>query len=109
MKHEFELRRAHEAVVLERMRMTRERFRAADKVLRTAGIDRSTTHDTRNSLALSLMSITRALYDAPRVTLLGSIALAALILGPKRIVPLVVRTHLASWVTRNVRAAVSRH
>lgn len=107
MKHEFDLRRAHEAAVLERMQMTREQFRAADRALRTAG-HRSAAQDGQNSLALTLTNVAQALYEAPRVTLLGSVVLAALILGPKRVVPLVVRTGLTSWVARNVRAAVGR-
>ncbi|WP_321921316.1 hypothetical protein [Paraburkholderia guartelaensis] len=55
-----------------------------------------------------MTNVAHALYDAPRVTLLGSIALAALMLGPKRVVSVVVRTGLTSWVSRNVRALVGR-
>lgn len=108
MKHEFDLRRAREAAVLERMQTSRERFRAVDRALRTAGVHRSATQSAQNSLALTLTNVARALHDAPRVTLLGSIALAALVLGPRRVVPLVVRTGLTSWVSRNVRAVVGR-
>ncbi|WP_322030291.1 hypothetical protein [Paraburkholderia sp. J76] len=109
MRHEFDLRRAHEAAVLERMHMTREQFRAVDSALRTTSARRSAARRAPNPQALTLTNVGRALYDAPHVTLLGSIALAALVLGPKRVVPLVVRTGLTTWVSRNVRAVVGRH
>ncbi|TDG09816.1 hypothetical protein E1N52_04655 [Paraburkholderia guartelaensis] len=109
MKHGLDLRRARETAVLVRMQVTREQLCAADRALRAGSIRRPATRDARNPRALTVTNVAHALYDAPRVTLLGSIVLASLMLGPKRVVPLVVRTGLTSWVSRNVRALVGRN
>jgi len=106
MSHEHDLRRAHEAAVLERMRTTRVQLGAADTELRMADASRRAPRDARGVESLSASNVARALFAAPRVTLLASVALAAVFLGPRRVVPVVVRTGLTSWVSRNVRAVV---
>lgn len=102
MNHRARLRRELEAAVLTRMELTRAQLLAANVGLRL-GEHTSKPRQT----ALTLSNIGRALIAAPNVTLLGSIALGALLLGPKRIVPVVLRAGLTGWVAHNVRAFVT--
>jgi len=103
MNHRARFRRELEAAVLTRMELTRTQLLAANVGLR---MGEHTSRPRKNALTLS--NIGRALIAAPNVTLLGSIVLGSLLLGPKRIVPVVLRTGLTGWVARNVRAFVAR-
>jgi len=91
------------AALLAHMELTRAELLAANVGLR---IGDHTSSPREN--ALTLWNVGRALRAAPNVTLLGSILLAAFFVGPKRIVPVVLRTGLTSWVARNVKAFVGR-
>jgi hypothetical protein len=96
-------RRVREVAILERMEATRARLLAFSRRSRE-----DLTRHVRSAQALTTANIARAFLTAPHVTLLGSIVLATLILGPRRVIPVVVRTSLTSWVARNVRALVGR-
>jgi hypothetical protein len=96
------LRREREAVVLSRMELTRAKLLAINVGSRIE----EQVHTRDNALTLS--NVGRALIAAPNVTLLGSIVLSSLLIGPKRIAPLVLRTGLTGWVKRNVKAFVER-
>ncbi|QGZ63143.1 hypothetical protein [Paraburkholderia acidisoli] len=97
------LRRQREAAMLMRMEVTRVQLLAAnvgsrlnDQAAKTPGS------------SLTLPNIGRALFAAPNVTLLGSVVLGSLLVGPKRIVPLVLRSGLPGLIARRARVASSR-
>lgn len=102
MNHRARLRRELETAVLTRMELTRTQLLTANVGLR---IGEYTPRQRENALTLS--NLGRALIAAPNVTLLSSIVLGTLLLGPKRIVPVVLRTGLTGWIARNVRAFVA--
>ncbi|TDG03269.1 hypothetical protein E1N52_35845 [Paraburkholderia guartelaensis] len=58
--------------------------------------------------SLSVANVGRALIAAPNVTMLGSLLLGTLLLGPRRVVPVVLRTGLTGWIARNVRILFAR-
>ncbi|HTH62254.1 MAG TPA: hypothetical protein VL689_19140 [Paraburkholderia sp.] len=97
------LRQQHGAALREQMELTRTQLLVANVGMRIA--ERTAKPRTN---ALTLPNIGRAFAAAPNVTLLASVVLGALILGPTRVAPLVVRTGLTAWVTRNVKAAIRR-
>ncbi|WP_118179615.1 hypothetical protein [Paraburkholderia phosphatilytica] len=103
MNHRARLRHEHEVAVLARMEFARIELLAANVGLRM-GDHSSVPRDNK----LSLSNLTHALSAAPNVTLLGSVVLGMLLVGPKRIVPVVLRTGFTSWVARNVRGVVGR-
>ena len=103
MNHRARLRHELESAVLARMELTRTELLAANVSLRI-GEHAPVPGDNR----LTLSNIGHALTAAPNVTLLGSIVLGSLLVGPKRIVPVVLRTGLTTWVARNVRGFVGR-
>jgi hypothetical protein len=90
-------REAAEAVLLNHMKLTRAQLLAAN--VGSRALDRA----THRANSLSLANVVRALSSAPYVTLLGSIVLGTLLVGPRRVVPLVLRTGLTGWVARNIR------
>ncbi|MCP3726269.1 hypothetical protein M3I53_24590 [Paraburkholderia sp. CNPSo 3272] len=96
-------RQEREAVLLSRMELTRTQLLAATV---RARIHDRTPKSSEN--ALTLANIGRALMAQPNVTLLGSVVLGALVLGPKRVVPDVVRTVFSAWITRNIKKAIGR-
>jgi hypothetical protein len=104
MNNRDDLRHQREAALLARMQMSRAQLLAMNLELREAGRRRGNSRNTSTSTALSLANIGRALMAAPRVTLLASVALGIVIIGPRRVVPVVVRTGVTSWIARNVRA-----
>lgn len=100
MNGRSEQRRLQEAAIIGRMALARTRLLAANLELR----DRRARKERTGALTLS--NIGRALLDAPTVTLLVSIVLGSLIVGPKRIVPVVARAGFTGWVARNVRTFI---
>lgn len=102
MNHRAQFRRELEAAVLTRMELTRTQLLVANVGLRI-GEHRASPREN----ALTLSNIGHALIAAPNVTLLASIALGSLLLGPTRIAGVVLRAGLAGWVVRNVRAFVA--
>ncbi|WP_322104204.1 hypothetical protein [Paraburkholderia sp. J41] len=96
-------RRQREAATLARMEMTRVQLLAANVGLR---LDEQAAKAPNN--ALTLPNLGRALFAAPNVTLLGSVVLGSLLVGPKRIVPLVLRSGLPGLVARNARISNAR-
>ena len=103
MNHRARLRHEHEAAVLARMELTRIELLSANVSLRM-GEHSPVPGDSK----LSLSNLAHALKEAPNVTLLGSVVLGMLLVGPKRIVPIVLRTGFTSWIARNVRSVVGR-
>jgi hypothetical protein len=103
MNQRARFRREREAAMLARMESTRTQLLAANVVLR---MDEQASRGRENALTLS--NIGRALVAAPNITLLGSVVLGSLLLGPRRIAPLVLRTGMTGWIARNVRAFVAR-
>lgn len=102
MNGRSEQRRLREAAIVDRMTLARTQLLAANLELR----DRRTRKKRTSDNALTLSSVGRALLDAPTVTLLVSIVLGSLIVGPKRIAPVVVRVGFTAWVARNVRTFI---
>ncbi|MFX1765998.1 hypothetical protein PWP93_26105 [Paraburkholderia sp. A1RI-2L] len=98
------LRKLHEreALVLARMELTRAQLLAANKGLGS----RERARESENSLTFSKLS--RALIATPDIALLGSIMIGSLLIGPRRVLPTVVRTGLTAWIARQVRAAIAR-
>ena len=96
-------RRELETAVLTRMELTRAQLLAINVGIR---LDEHTSRPRENALTLS--NIGRALIAAPNVSLLGSLVLGLLFLGPKRIAPVILRTGLTGWVARNVRFFFAR-
>jgi hypothetical protein len=103
MNRRAELRREREAALLARMEATRTQLLVANVSLR---LDGRTPASREN--ALTLPNIGCALMAAPNVTLLGSIVFGSLLLGPKRIAAVVLRTGLTGWIARNVRSFTAR-
>ncbi|MFP3707948.1 hypothetical protein [Paraburkholderia tropica] len=99
-----EQRREREAIVLERLALARAKLLAANLELR----DMRNRKAQRPERALTVSNVGRALLDAPMVTLLGSIMLGSLIVGPKRVVHVVTRAGVSGWITRNLRAVIGR-
>lgn len=97
------LRRQREAAMLMRMEVTRVQLLAANVGSR---LDEQMAKAPSN--ALTLPNIGRALFAAPNVTLLGSVVLGSLLVGPKRIVPLVLRSGLPGLVARRARVSNTR-
>jgi hypothetical protein len=95
-------RQAAEAALLSHMELTRVELLAAN-----VG-SRAVEHATAGANSLSLANVGRALSTAPYVTMLGSILLGTLLLGPRRVVPVVLRTGLPGWVARNIRMRSTR-
>jgi len=56
--------------------------------------------------ALTPANVGRALSASPSLTFLAPLLLALLMLGPTRVVPLMLRTGLRAWLTRTVRSLV---
>ena len=102
MNGRSEQRRLREAAIIDRMALARAELLAANLEAR----DRRSRKKRTSDQALTLSNVGRALLDAPTVTLLVSIALGSLIVGPKRIVPVVLRTGLTGWVAHNVRTFI---
>lgn len=103
MNRRAKLRREREAAMLVRMEMTRVQLLAANIGSRLGEQARKAPNN-----ALSLPNIGRALVGAPNVTLLGSVVLGSLVVGPKRIVPWVLRSGLPGLVARSARVSRSR-
>ncbi|WP_321855008.1 hypothetical protein [Paraburkholderia tropica] len=91
-----------EALVLDRLALARAQLLAANLELR----DMQTRKAQRSERALTVSNVGRALLDAPMVSLLASIVLGSLIVGPKRVVPVVMRVGVSAWLTRTVRAVI---
>ncbi len=98
-----QLRRDLESATLTRMEATRTQLLAAN-----VGLRMSEHASKRGDNALTLWNIGRALSAAPSVTLLGSVLFGSLLVGPRHVVPLVLRKGLTGLITRNVRALVGR-
>jgi hypothetical protein len=96
-------RRELESGLLARMEATRTQLLSANVDLRI-----SDHASRRGDNALTLWNIGRALSAAPTVTLLGSVVFGALLVGPKHVVPVVVRKGLTGLIARNVRTFVAR-
>ncbi|MCP3716432.1 hypothetical protein [Paraburkholderia sp. CNPSo 3281] len=95
-------RRTSEAVLLSDMELTRSRLLAANIASRGA------EYAPARAKSLSLANLGRALSAAPYVTVLGSILLGSLLIGPRRVVPIVLRTGLTGWIARNIRMLFTR-
>jgi len=104
MNGRSELRRLRQAAIIDHMALTRAQLLAANLELRDTRSRKKSMSDN----ALTFSNVGHALLDAPTVTLLASIALGSLIVGPKRIVPVVVRAGLTGWIARNVRGFIGR-
>lgn len=102
MNGRTEQRRQREADIVNRMALARAQLLAANLELRDMRARKKRASDS----GLTLSNVGRALLDAPTVTLLVSIVLGSLIVGPKRIVPVVVRAGFTGWVARNVRTFI---
>jgi hypothetical protein len=96
------IRAESEAVLLDHMELTRAQLLAHNVGLRAA------EHAPTRANPLTLANVGRALSAAPHVALLGSILLGTLLIGPRRIVPIVLRTGLTAWVARNIRMLLTR-
>ncbi|MGN6666332.1 MAG: hypothetical protein ACTHKH_05095 [Trinickia sp.] len=103
MNRRGKLRRELESATLTRMEATRTQLLAANVGLRIG--DQASK---RGDNALTLWNIARALSAAPTVTLLGSIVFGSLLVGPKRVVPVVLRKGLTGLIARNVKTFVAR-
>jgi hypothetical protein len=106
MNRRDDLRRQRQAALLLHMKMSRAQFLAKNLALREAGRRGGQSPDMSDAQALTPANIARALMAAPRVTLLASVALGIILIGPKRVVPVIVRAGLTSLIARNVRALV---
>lgn len=104
MNGQSEQRRQREAAIIDRMTRARAQLLAANLELRDTRARKKRMSDK----ALTVSNVGRALLDAPTVTLFASIVLGSLIVGPKRIVPVVMRAGVTGWVARNVRTFVGR-
>ncbi|MCP3711583.1 hypothetical protein M3I54_32310 [Paraburkholderia sp. CNPSo 3274] len=103
MSHRARLRRhASEAVLLSHMELARAQLLAANVGSRL--VERASARTN----SLSVANVGRALIAAPNVTLLGSLLLGTLLIGPRRVVPVVLRTGLTGWIARNVRILFAR-
>lgn len=103
MNRRAQLRRELESAILTRMESTRTQLLAANVGRRLSD------HTSRpGGSALTLRNIGQALSTAPTVTLLGSLVVGTLLIGPKRVVPVVLRKGLTGLIARNVRAFVAR-
>lgn len=91
MNGRSEQRRQRGATVIDHMALTRAQLRAANHELR----DTRARKEPRSDNGLSVSNVGRALLDAPAITLLASSVLDSLIVGPKRIVPMVTRAGIA--------------
>lgn len=91
-----------EAAIIDRMALARAQLLAANHELRDTWVQKKRMSDKR----LNVSNVGRALLKAPTVTLLASIVLGTLIVGPKRIVPVVVRAGFTGWVARNVHTVI---
>jgi len=92
-----------ESAMLARMEATRAELLAANVGLRIS--DHASKHGDN---ALTLWNIGRALSAAPTVTLLGTVVIGSLLVGPRRVVPVVLRKGLTGLIARNVRTFVAR-
>jgi hypothetical protein len=90
-------RQAAETVLLSHMELTR-----AQLLMANVG-SRAGEYASARANSLSVANIGRALYAAPHVTMLGSILLGTLLIGPKRVMPVVLRSGLTGWIARNIR------
>ena len=95
-------RQAAEAVLLSHMELTRAQLLAAN-----VGV-RAVEHASARANSLSVANIGRALSAAPHVTMLGSILLGTLLIGPRRVALIVLRTGLPGWIARNIRMRFTR-
>ncbi|WP_176732823.1 hypothetical protein [Paraburkholderia nodosa] len=103
MSHRSRLnRQASEAVLLTHMELTRVRLLAANVRSRAAG------HAAARAHSRSLASVGRPVSAAPLLAMLGCFTLGALLIGPRRVLPVVMRTGLAGWIVRNVRLRLAR-
>ncbi|SDD27354.1 hypothetical protein [Paraburkholderia lycopersici] len=93
---------AAEAVLLSHMELTRTELLAANVGLRAVA------RATPRANSLSLANVGRAFSTAPYVTMLGSILVGTLLVGPKRVVPFMLRTGLTGWIARNIRLRFTR-
>lgn len=91
-----------EAMILDRLALARAQLLAANLELR----DMQSRKAQRSERALTVSNVGRALLDAPTVTLLASIVLGSLMVGPKRVVPVIMRVGVSAWITRNLRAVI---
>ena len=92
-----------EAAMLARMEATRTELLAANVSLRIR--DHASK---RGDNALTLWNISRALSAAPTVTLLGSVTLGSILVGPKHVLPVVLRKGLIGLIARNIRTVAAR-
>lgn len=106
MNRRDDLRRKRQAALLLHMQLSRAQFLATNLALREAGRRGRQSGDLSEAEALTPANIARALMAAPRVTLLASVVLGIVFIGPKRVVPVIVRAGLTSLIARNVRALV---
>ncbi|CAD6556541.1 hypothetical protein LMG27952_06133 [Paraburkholderia hiiakae] len=104
MNGQSEQRRQREAAIIDRMALARAQLLAANLELRATRARKKRMSDK----ALTISNLGRALLDAPTVTLFASILLGSLIVGPKRIAPVVMRAGVTGWVARSVRTFVGR-
>ena len=102
MNRRAQLRRELPSATLTRMEATRTQLLAAN-----VGLRLSDSESKRGDNALTLRNIGRALSEAPAVTLLGSVILGTLLIGPRHVVPVVLRKGLTGLIARNVRSFVA--
>lgn len=101
MNPRSELHREQELVILTRMATTRAKLLAA----RSASFS---ALDGRRANALTPSNVVAAFARAPNVTLLAAIVLGSLIVGPRRIALVVVRSGLTGWIASTVRKLTGR-
>jgi hypothetical protein len=94
--------REREALVLGRMELTRAQLLATNKGLG------SKERARKSENAMTFSNLSRALTAAPNITLLGSIVIGSLLIGPRRVLPTVVRIGVTGWIAHQVRAAMAR-
>lgn len=103
MNRRAHLRRELESATLTRMEATRTQLLAAN-----VGSRLSDHASSKGENALTLWNIGRALSAAPTVTLIGSVVFGSLLIGPRRVVPVLLRKGLTGLIARNVRSFVAR-
>ncbi|PVX61382.1 hypothetical protein [Paraburkholderia unamae] len=90
-------RQASEAILLSHMELTRVQLLAEN-----VG-SRAVEFDSVRANPLSIANVVTAFASAPHVTLLGSILLSTLLIGPRRVFRVVLRSGLPGWIARDFR------